>query len=321
MMSWVLTNLATMIGGSAKIAEILAITPLINTEGGNKLDNNHDVTTLEVRDVKFRYPTKPDVQILKGVSFTVSSEKPRVVALCGTSGCGKSSIIGLVERWYDPEEGGVFFNGHDIRELEPKWYKSQVAIVQQEPILFSGTVKDNICYGLDIEDCSGEKLKEMMDEATKGANAYDFLHNKDQFPDCYDTMVGEKGVKLSGGQKQRIAIARALIRKPKLLLLDEATSALDAESEHQVQKALDELINRGEQTVIVIAHRLSTIKDADEILVMKKGEVMERGNHAELIALDGVYKGLVSRQLVEENLNNDEAANTTTGEEGIDAGI
>ena len=160
-----------------------------------------------------------------------------------------------------------------------------------------------------------------MDEATKGANAYDFLHNESQFPDCYDTLVGEKGVKLSGGQKQRIAIARALIRKPKLLLLDEATSALDAESEHQVQKALDELINRGEQTVIVIAHRLSTIRDADEILVMKKGEVMERGNHDELIALDGVYKSLVSRQLVEENLNNDAEANTTTGEEGIDAGI
>jgi ABC-type multidrug transport system fused ATPase/permease subunit len=119
-----------MIGGSAKIAEILEIAPAINTEGGNKLDDNHELTTLEVRDVRFRYPTKPDVQILKGVSFTVSSEKPRVVALCGTSGCGKSSIISLVERFYDPEEGQVLYNGHDIRELEPKWYHQQVAIVQ-----------------------------------------------------------------------------------------------------------------------------------------------------------------------------------------------
>ena len=156
MMSWVLTNLATMIGGSAKISEILEIKPAINTEGGNKLDDNHEITTLEVRDVKFRYPTKPDVQILKGVSFTVSSEKPRVVALCGTSGCGKSSIISLIERFYDPEEGAVLYNGHDIRELEPKWYKNQVAIVQQEPILFSGTVKENICYGLDIEEIGKE---------------------------------------------------------------------------------------------------------------------------------------------------------------------
>ena len=213
----------------------------------------------------------------------------------------------------------MLYNGHDIRELEPKWYHQQVAIVQQEPILFSGTVKDNICYGLDIEGIDADVLTGMIDEATKGANAYDFLHNKDQFPECYDTMVGEKGVKLSGGQKQRVAIARALIRKPKLLLLDEATSALDAESEHQVQKALDELINRGEQTVIVIAHRLSTIRDADEILVMKAGEVMERGNHQELIELDGVYKSLVSRQLVSEELENDQAAvNTTAGEEAAE---
>lgn len=185
--------------------------------------------------------------------------------------------------------------------------------------MFSGTVKENICYGLDYEAIGKEEITRMLDEATKAANAYDFLHNVDQFPDAYDTVVGEKGVKLSGGQKQRVAIARALIRKPKLLLLDEATSALDAESEHQVQKALDELINRGEQTVIVIAHRLSTIRDADEILVMKAGEVMERGNHQELIELDGVYKSLVSRQLVSEELENDQAAvNTTAGEEAAE---
>lgn len=143
----------------------------------------------------------------------------------------------------------------------------------------------------------------MCDEATKQSNAYDFIHDSDLFPLVYDTMVGERGVKLSGGQKQRIAIARALVRKPKLLLLDEATSALDAESEHQVQQALDELINSGKQTVVVVAHRLSTIRDANEIIVMQHGEVMERGNHDELIRLDGVYKNLVSRQLVNEELD------------------
>ena len=138
----------------------------------------------------------------------------------------------------------------------------------------------------------------MLDEATQMSNAFDFINDERLFPDGYDTVVGERGVKLSGGQKQRIAIARALIRKPKLLLLDEATSALDAESEHQVQQALDKLIASGKQSIIVIAHRLSTIKNADEIIVMHKGEVKERGKHDELVALDGVYKNLVNRQLI-----------------------
>lgn len=290
--------------------------PEINTEGGNTLEQQ-ETTTLEVRDAKFHYPSKPDVQVLKGVSFTVSSDKPRVVALCGTSGCGKSSIISLVERFYDPKEGQVLYNGHDIRELEPRWYHQQVAIVQQEPILFSGTIRENILYGLDIEDKDEAELTKMLDDATTSANAYNFIHDADSFPDVYDTVVGERGIKLSGGQKQRIAIARALVRKPKLLLLDEATSALDAESEHQVQKALDELIERREQVVIVIAHRLSTIKDADEIIVMKHGEVMERGNHDELIALDGVYKALVNRQLVAEELENEDKGvqQTSAGDE------
>ena len=226
-----------------------------------------------------------------------------MVALCGTSGCGKSSIISLLERFYDPTEGEVYFNGRDIKELDPKWYHSQIAIVQQEPVLFSGSIRDNITYGVDLEGKSEDEIIAMCDEATKQSSAYDFIHDEDLFPLCYDTMVGERGVKLSGGQKQRIAIARALIRKPKLLLLDEATSALDAESEHQVQQALDKLIESGQQTVVVVAHRLSTIRDANEIIVMKHGEVMERGTHDDLIKLDGVYKNLVSRQLVAEELD------------------
>ncbi len=140
--------------------------------------------------------------------------------------------------------------------------------MQQEPVLFSGTIRENIIYGLNLDNFSHEKVTEMIDEACHAANAYNFTHDIDLFPLVYDTVVGERGVKLSGGQKQRIAIARALIRKPKVLLLDEATSALDAESEHQVQKALDLLIKSGKQSTIIVAHRLSTIRDADEIIVM-----------------------------------------------------
>ena len=162
-----------------------------------------------------------------------------------------------------------------------------MAIVQQEPVLFSGSIRENIIYGLKKEPTDAD-----IDEACRQANALNFIRDKAIFPKGYDTLVGEKGIKLSGGQKQRVAIARALIRKPKILLLDEATSALDAESEHQVQQALDSVIHNEQlsQTVIVIAHRLSTIKDADEILVLKRGVVVERGNHVDLIAKNGVYK-------------------------------
>lgn len=240
--------------------------------------------------------------ILKGIDIQLDNEKNRVIALCGTSGCGKSSIIQLVERFYDPMEGEILFNGHNLKDLDHKWYHEQVAIVQQEPVLFSGTIQDNILYGLELAGKSEAEVTEMMDEACKSANAFVFINDKAQFPEGYNTVVGERGVKLSGGQKQRIAIARALIRKPKVLLLDEATSALDAESEHQVQQALDELIKSGKQTVIVVAHRLSTIRDADEIICMQHGTVMERGNHEELIKLNGIYKNLVSRQLIESEI-------------------
>lgn len=186
----------------------------------------------------------------------------------------------------------MLLDGVDIRQINPRWYHQQIAIVSQEPVLFSGTIKENITYGLDPEQYTDATL----DEACKMANAFDFIHDKDLFPEGYETVVGERGVKLSGGQKQRIAIARALIRKPKVLLLDEATSALDAESEHQVQKALDVLIKSGHQTVVVIAHRLSTVRDADEIIVIRKGEIAERGSHDDLLKNgNGVYKNLVDR--------------------------
>lgn len=161
--------------------------------------------------------------------------------------------------------------------------------------MFSGSIRENIAYGL-----KNPPSEEDLNEACRQANALTFIQDKNIFPQGYDTLVGERGIKLSGGQKQRVAIARALIRKPKVLLLDEATSALDAESEHQVQQALDAVLQNGElsQTVIVVAHRLSTIKDADEIIVLKKGLIVERGNHQQLLAQGGDYKALVERQLM-----------------------
>lgn len=244
MVSMVFGNVSAVVGASDKLVELMEHKPDIPSKGGSRPDGKVK-GNIEFKNVKFRYPNKPDVQILKGVSFSVDNEKNRVVALCGTSGCGKSSIISLIERFYDPEDGEILFNGHNLKDLDPQWYHNQVAIVQQEPILFSGTIGENILYGLDLGDKSGDEVLAMMDDACKAANAYNFIYDEDLFPLRYDTVVGERGVKLSGGQKQRVAIARALIRKPKLLLLDEATSALDAESEAQVQAALDELIATG----------------------------------------------------------------------------
>ena len=305
MVTMVFGNVSAVVGASDKLVELMEYVPDIPVKGGEKIKGEVK-GKIEFRNVKFRYPSKPDVQILNGVSFTVDNEVNRVVALCGTSGCGKSSIISLIERFYDAEEGEVLFNGVNVKELDPQWYHNQIAIVQQEPILFSGTIGENIIYGLDLGEKTDDEVIEMMDEATKSANAYDFIHDKDLFPLAYDTIVGERGIKLSGGQKQRIAIARALIRKPKVLLLDEATSALDADSEHQVQQALDSLIASGKQTVVVVAHRLSTIRDANEIIVMQRGEIKERGTHQELIMKNGFYKNLVNRQLVSEDLDADD---------------
>lgn len=298
MLAAVFGNVMNMLGASDKVVQLMKYKAAINTTGGIKLDGQKVNGHIELRNVVFNYPSKPDVEVLKGISLTVDNDKKRVIALCGTSGCGKSSIVAMIERFYDPLSGEVLFNGVDIRKLEPFWYHQQIGIVQQEPVLFSGTIKENIIYGWDCKLLSEQEITDRLDEATRMANAYDFIHDTDMFPKGYDTVVGERGVKLSGGQKQRVAIARALIRKPKVLLLDEATSALDAESEHLVQTALDKLIKSGNQTVVIVAHRLSTIRDADEILVMQKGVIKERGTHAELVAMNGVYKKLVSRQLV-----------------------
>ena len=254
---------------------------------------NATVGEIDLVDLKFNYPTKPDVPVLKRINIDVKN--CHTVALVGHSGCGKSSIIALIERFYDPIGGKVLFNKQDIQEIDTKWYHQQkLAIVQQEPCLFSTTIRDNILYGFDRSKLTDAEVDERMKLALSQASC-GFLDDKILFPEGLDTKVGERGMRLSGGQKQRIAIARALIRQPRILLLDEATSALDAESEHQVQQALNALLEQQKQTVIVIAHRLSTIVNANKIIVMRKGDIIEQGTHDELLQKDGAYKKLVSR--------------------------
>lgn len=238
---------------------------------------------IEFKDVRFTYPSRPESEVLKGVSFKV--EKGQMVALVGPSGGGKSTIVSLIERFYDPNEGSIMMDGCDLKLLDLSWFRQKVATVSQEPTLFACSIRDNIAYGREASD-------EEVEDAARQANAHDFISG---FEEGYNTLVGERGVRLSGGQKQRVAIARALIMNPTLLLLDEATSALDAESEHLVQEAIDRAM-RG-RTVIVIAHRLSTVRNADKVVVIDKGQIAEMGTHSELLARHGVYKRLVLRQL------------------------
>jgi len=238
---------------------------------------------IKIKDVHFEYPNRPDASVLK--DYTVTAQPGKVLALVGQSGCGKSTTIGLIERWYDVLGGSVCLDGVNIKELNLKWLRNQIGLVGQEPVLFSGSIADNIRYG------KADATMEEIQKAAKDANAHNFITG---FPDGYDTSVGEKGTQLSGGQKQRIAIARAIVKNPKILLLDEATSALDSESEKVVQAALDSVMQG--RTTIVIAHRLSTIRNANVIAVIEGGKVIEQGTHDELLALNAAYFSLVQRQ-------------------------
>ncbi|XP_051721292.1 ATP-dependent translocase ABCB1 [Ctenopharyngodon idella] len=241
---------------------------------------------IEFRDVQFSYPTRQNVKVLQGLNISVS--QGQTLALVGSSGCGKSTTIQLLERFYDPAAGQVFVDGNDTKNVNLAWLRTQMGLVSQEPILFDCTIAENIQYG----DNSRVVTQEEIEDAAKKANIHNFILG---LPEKYNTRVGDKGAQLSGGQKQRIAIARALVRKPKLLLLDEATSALDTESEKIVQKALDDA--RLGRTCIVIAHRLSTIQNADIIVVVHNGKVIEQGTHAHLMAKQGAYYALVNAQV------------------------
>jgi ABC transporter fused permease/ATP-binding protein len=268
-------------GSAERVFELLERKPLIQVSGGLKLEKVAGNVSWE--KVNFAYPTRADVPVL--TDFTLQLKHGEVVALVGPSGAGKSTIASLLYRLYDPSSGRITLDGVPLPELDPIWLRQQVGVVQQEPLLFSTTVAENIRYG------RPEATDAEVEEAAKLANAWGFITH---FPDKFKTLVGERGVQLSGGQKQRVAIARALLKNPRLLILDEATSALDAESEHLVREALERLMEG--RTTLVIAHRLSTVKGADRVVVLDGGKVAQVGSHAELVAADGIYRRLVERQ-------------------------
>ncbi|KAF6167205.1 hypothetical protein GIB67_029843 [Kingdonia uniflora] len=238
---------------------------------------------IELRHISFTYPTRPDIPIFRDLSLVIHCGK--TVALVGESGSGKSTVISLLQRFYDLDSGDITIDGVEIQKFQLRWLRQQMGLVSQEPVLFNDTIRANIAYGKE-----GPATEAEIIAASELANAHKFISSLAQ---GYDTVVGERGVQLSGGQKQRVAIARAIVKSPKILLLDEATSALDAESERVVQDALDKvMVNR---TTVVVAHRLSTIKNADMIAVVKNGVIAEKGKHDTLINMkDGVYASLVA---------------------------
>jgi ABC transporter fused permease/ATP-binding protein len=272
------------VGSSQRIFELLDQTGSLETGGGEPVGEVSG--SLRFKDVDFSYPSRPDVIVLRG--FELAVDPGEVVALVGPSGAGKSTVASLVPRFYDPTGGRITLDGTDLVRFDPRSLRRKIGAVMQEPILFAESIADNVRYGR--PDASDEEVR----RAARAANAAIFI---EEFPEGYDTLVGERGVRLSGGQKQRIAIARAVLKDPRILILDEATSALDAESEHLVHEALDRLM-KGRAT-IVIAHRLSTVRNADRVVVLDQGMVVESGTHDALMGADGLYRRLVERQFLE----------------------
>ncbi|KAJ4834347.1 ABC transporter B member 14 [Turnera subulata] len=292
-------NIAAIAKGQVAAANIMNMIetdskPLKGSEDGivfPKVDGN-----IEFCEVRFAYPSRPNM-VFENLSFSLTAGK--TFAVVGPSGSGKSTVISMVQRFYEPISGKILLDGHDLKTLQTKWLRQQMGLVSQEPALFATTIADNILFGK--EDANMDQIV----QAAKVANAHSFV---EQLPNGYHTQVGEGGTQLSGGQKQRIAIARAVLRNPKILLLDEATSALDSESELIVQQALDRIMSN--RTTIIVAHRLSTIREVDSIVVLKNGQVVESGNHLDLISKGGEYAALLNLQVSEHLTRSDSLAHS-----------
>lgn len=277
-------QLQKTIGATQRVRELMAMEGESLQESSETKERiNGEV---EFKDVEFSYPSRKEIQVLKGISFTAS--KGQQIAIVGGSGGGKSTIAAMIMRFYNADKGEILIDGKSIMAYELNYLRTQIAYVPQDVILFGGTIYENILYG------KPDATREEVVMAAKKANALQFIES---FPEQFETLVGERGIQLSGGQKQRIAIARAVIKNPAILVLDEATSALDSESELLVQEALDDLMQN--RTSIVIAHRLSTIRNADQIIVLNKGQIVEKGKHDELLKIEkGVYRSLTELQIV-----------------------
>jgi ABC-type multidrug transport system fused ATPase/permease subunit len=278
-------------GASGRIFDLLERIPNIPAPPANANEPPKPTVQLssmeghvQFNNITFAYPTRPDVPVLRDFSLSIPANSS--AALVGSSGAGKSTVVSLLQRFYDVSGGSITIDGVDIRDMDLKWMRQHIGYVQQEPQLFGLSIRENVCYGVD-----GDVSEEDMMEACRKANAHEFIMT---WPLGYDTLVGERGVKLSGGQKQRIAIARSILVNPRILLLDEATSALDAESEHLVQEAIDNAaVGR---TVLIVAHRLSTIRRANQIVVVDDHKLEDVGTHDELLARCSKYQDLIKRQ-------------------------
>lgn len=276
------TQIITAIGGTERIREIL--TESVEVDVGAKAERVVHRGHIQFQNVSFEYPTRSDIPVLKDISLDIAPGSK--VALVGQSGAGKSTIASLLLRFYDVTEGSIVVDGQDIRDLHLTAYRSAIGIVPQEVLLFGGTIRENISYG------NTEATEEEILEAARLSYCSEFIES---FPEAFETIVGERGIKLSGGQRQRVAIARAILKDPRILILDEATSSLDSESEAYVQQALDTLMKN--RTSIIIAHRLATIKSVDCIYVIEDGRIVESGTHAELAQREnGKYSTLARLQ-------------------------
>jgi ATP-binding cassette subfamily B protein len=288
-------------GAAERLIELLNTRSLIDDPGPRDLPARGQRRQLRLEAVTFHYPTRPAQAALRDFSLTI--EAGRSLALVGPSGAGKSTVFELLQRFYDPQQGRITLDGEDIRELGLQQLRSHIALVPQQPALFTGDVRYNIRYGR--PDASDDEIV----AAARAANAQEFI---ERLPEAYGSHLGEQGVRLSGGQRQRIALARAILNDPQILLLDEATSALDSESEHQVQQALHQLMKN--RTTVIIAHRLSTILHADRIAVLDQGRLVATGTHAQLMQSCELYQRLASLQFREPDA---EPLNYPAGESGL----